>query len=182
MIAKVKMTKNRMFPMFLQIETLFNLKATIEDNNWLQYLQFGYPNFRGLKLLMQMNMVTGLPMFDIPIRSCEGYLLRKQHRNSFPVGRPKRVKQPLELVYTDIFDHGKVKSLGYNKYILTFIDDFTRKTWIYLLEEEFEAFSKFKEFKVLVERQSGCNIKILRSDRGEFTSNEFYNYCKSQGI
>ena len=106
MIAKVKMTKNRMFPMFLQIETLFNLKAIVEDNNWLQYLQFGYLNFHGLKLLMQMNMVTGLPMFDIPIRSCEGYLLGKQHRNSFLVGRSKRVKQPLELVYIDIFDPG----------------------------------------------------------------------------
>ena len=106
MITKVQMTKNRMFPMFLQIETLFNLKAIVEDNNWLQYLQFGYLNFHGLKLLMQMNMVTGLPMFDIPIRSCEGYLLGKQHRNSFLVGRSKRVKQPLELVYIDIFDPG----------------------------------------------------------------------------
>ena len=58
-----------------------------------------------------------------------------------------------------------------------------KKTWIYLLKENFEAFNKFKEFKVLVERQSGCNIKILRFDRGwEFTSNEFYNYCKSQKI
>ncbi|RVW18040.1 hypothetical protein CK203_114902 [Vitis vinifera] len=54
----------------------------------------------------EMNMVTGLPMFDIPIRSCEGYLLGKQHRNSFLVGRSKRVKQPLELVYIDIFDPG----------------------------------------------------------------------------
>ena len=33
MIAKVQVTKNRMFPMFLQAETLFSLKATIEDSN-----------------------------------------------------------------------------------------------------------------------------------------------------
>ena len=101
----------------------------------------------------------------------------------FPVGRSQRAKQPLELVYTDICNPDEVRSLGHNKYILKFIDDFTRKTWIYLLKENFKAFNKFKEFKVLIERQSGCNIKILRSDREEeFTSNEFYNYCKSQGI
>ena len=57
------------------------------------------------------------------------------------------------------------------------------KTQIGLLKEKTKAFNKFKEFKVLVERQSGCNIKILRSYRqGEFTSNEFYNYCKIHGI
>ena len=118
-------------------------------------------------------MVTGLPMIDIPNCVYEGCLIGKQHRNSFLVVRSKRAKQPLELV-------DKVRSLGHNKYILTSIDDFTRKFWIYLLKEKSKVFNKFKEFKVLVERQSGCNIKILRSDReGEFTSNEFYNYCKS---
>ena len=35
MIAKVHMTKNRMFSIFLQVEILFNLKATIEYNNGL---------------------------------------------------------------------------------------------------------------------------------------------------
>ena len=112
-------------------------------------------------------MVTRLPIFDILYSACEGCLIGKQHRNSFLVGRSKRAKQPVELMH-------RVRSLGHNKYILTFIDDCIRKTWIYLLKQKSKAFNKFKEFKVLVERQS---------DRGrEFTSNEFYNYCKSYGI
>ena len=62
-------------------------------------------------------------------------------------------------------------------------NDFTRKSWIYLLKEKYKAFNKFKEFKVVVKRKSGFSLKILRFDRGEeFTSNEFYNYCKSQSI
>ena len=105
-------------------------------------------------------------MIDIPNCASEGCFLGKQHRNSFPVRRSKKAKQPLELVHTDICDPGQVRSLGHNKYILIFINDFTRKTWIYLLKENFQAFNKFKEFKVLIERQSGCNIKILRYDRG----------------
>ena len=34
MIAKVQMTKNKVFPIFLQVETLFSLNAIVENNNW----------------------------------------------------------------------------------------------------------------------------------------------------
>ena len=112
------------------------MKATVEDNNWLWHLWFGHLNFRGLKLLVQKNMAIGLPMINILDCACEGCLLGKQHRNSFSVGRSKRAKQPLELVHTDICDLGEVRSLGHNKYILTFIDDFIRKAWFYLLKEK----------------------------------------------
>ena len=76
-------------------------------------------------------------MIDIPNCASEGCFLGKQHRNSFPFGRSKKAKQPLELVHTDICDPGQVRSLGHNKYI--FINDFTRKTLIYLLKEKFEG-------------------------------------------
>ncbi|CAL9121054.1 unnamed protein product, partial [Musa textilis] len=49
---------------------------------------------------------------------------------------------------------------------LTFTDDHSGKTWVYILKEKKEVFNKFKEFKELVERQSGCRIKCLRTDRG----------------
>ena len=71
-------------------------------------------------------MEAGLPMIYVPNYAYERCLLGRQHRNSFPVGRSKRAKQPLELVHIDICDIGKVKS----KYILTFINDFTRKSLI----------------------------------------------------
>ena len=45
-------------------------------------------------------------MIDIPNCASEGCLLGKQHRNSFPVRRSKKAKQPLELVHTDICDPG----------------------------------------------------------------------------
>ena len=79
-------------------------------------------------------MVTRLPMIDVPDHAWERYILGKQHRNSFSIERSRRVKQPLKLVYIDIFDSDEIRSLGHNKYIVTFIDDFTRKTWIYLLK------------------------------------------------
>jgi transposase InsO family protein len=51
------------------------------------------------------------------------------------------------------------------------------------LKTKDEVFSKFKEFKALIENLSERNIKILRSDNGgEYTSKEFVNFCKDVGI
>ncbi len=52
-----------------------------------------------------------------------------------------------------------------------------------LLNTKSEAFSQFKRFKELIENESELKIKCLRSDNGgEFTSNEFNNYCSEQGM
>jgi len=68
-------------------------------------------------------------------------------------------------------------------YFMTFIDDFRRKTWVYLLKHKFEAFEVFKRFKSLAENESGRSVKILRSDRGgEYNLIEFIQFCDSHGI
>ena len=68
-------------------------------------------------------------------------------------------------------------------YIVSFIDDYSRKTWVYFLKSKDEVFGKFKEFKALVENLSDKKIKILRSDNGgEYTSNEFIDFKKNVGI
>jgi len=55
-----------------------------------------------------------------------------------------------------------ILSLGGNKYFLTFIDDFSRKTWIYLLKSKDEVFHYFKIFKAFVERESDRQMKMVR--------------------
>jgi transposase InsO family protein len=51
------------------------------------------------------------------------------------------------------------------------------------MKEKSEAFETFKIFKALVENESGCMIQCFRTDRGgEYTSNEFNEFCNSQGI
>jgi hypothetical protein len=62
-------------------------------------------------------------------------------------------------------------------YYVSFIDDFSRKTWIYFLRKKSEFFDRFKEFKALVENQTEKRIKVLRTDNGgEFYRNEFEEF------
>jgi transposase InsO family protein len=77
----------------------------------------------------------------------------------------------------------QTKSLGKSSYFITFIDDYSRKCWVYFLNTKDESFDTFKRFKALVENERGCKIKCLRTDRGgEFCSKDFQNYCDMNGI
>jgi len=139
-IAEVKMTRNRMFPLRIRADlknkdamaavTQEAFQSQLKDENWLWHLRFGHLNFGGLNLLSRKGMVRGLPLIEKPDSLCEGCILGKQHRESFP-----------------------------------------------------SVFEKFRNFKALVENQSGLCIKVLRTDRGgEYISKEFLRFCKENGI
>ena len=71
---------------------------------------------------------------------------------------------------------------GYLYYVI-FIDDYSRKTWIYFLKAKGETFGKFQEFKAFVEKQTGKHIRALRTNNaGEFDSHHFVDLCKEAGI
>ncbi|TYK30724.1 gag/pol protein [Cucumis melo var. makuwa] len=60
-----------------------------------------------------------------------------------------------------------VKAQGGYEYFISFIDDYSRYGYIYLIQNKSDSFEKFKEYKAEVENESGKTIKTLRSDRGE---------------
>ena len=111
-------------------------------------------------------MVKGLPLIEKSDILCEGYILGKQHREKFPSGKSIRAKAPLEIVHSDLCGPMQTPSLASSHYTLTFIDDYTRKTWVYFLKYKSEVFEKFYHFKALIENQSGHHIKVSRTDRG----------------
>jgi hypothetical protein len=64
-----------------------------------------------------------------------------------------------------------VKSLGGSLYSVIFIDDYSIKTWLYLLNTRDEVFNMFQEFKAEIENLTSKKIKILRTNNGgEYTS------------
>jgi transposase InsO family protein len=102
---------------------------------------------------------------------CKGCVLGKYVRAPF-LESESRSKSISELIHTDIC--GPMSSLsigGKFKYYITFIDDFSKKTWIYFLtgKTSEEVLKRFLEFKALFETQTGKRIKALRYDNGEST-------------
>ena len=66
---------------------------------------------------------------------------------------------------------------------MTLVDDYSKKIWIYILKNKSEALSKFKHWKVMIEKQTGRKVKRLRTDNGlDFCSEEFESFCKNEGI
>nr|GEV27769.1 retrotransposon protein, putative, Ty1-copia subclass [Tanacetum cinerariifolium] len=100
-----------------------------------------------------------------------------------PFTKVDRQSEMLELVNSDICELNGQLTRGGNWYFITFIDDFSIYTYVYLLKLKDHAFETFKIFKAKVENQRGKKIQILRSDRGgEYFSTKFSSYCESQGL
>ena len=77
-----------------------------------------------------------------------------------------RSQNLLEIIHTDICGPFPTKTICGKSYFITFINDFSRYTYVFLMSEKSEALECFKIFKLEVEKQLEKHIKIVRSDRG----------------
>jgi transposase InsO family protein len=152
------------------------------DLTRLWHERMGHIGEKGLRAMQRKGMVEGFPECGLEVDFCEHCIYGKQSRVRFPSGAT-RENGILELVHSDVFGPVTVPSLGGSLYYVSFIDDFSRKTWIYFLRKKSEVFERFKEFKALVENQTEKRIKVLRTDNGgEFCGKEFDQFCKQCGI
>jgi len=133
----------------------------------------------------KQNLVRGLPKFgteEVMSKVCETCQLGKQARHPFPAQTTHVSSKPLEMIHSDVWTT-KTESIGRCKYYVSFIDDHTRKVWVYFMKHKGEMFQHFLNFRAMVEKKKGVSIKCLRSDGGgEYFSNEFSEYLKEHGI
>ena len=72
----------------------------------------------------------------------------------------------LELIHTDICGPFPTAAWNGQQYFITFIDDFSRYGYLYLIHEKSQSLDVFKSYKAEVENQLSKRIKGVRSDRG----------------
>ena len=125
-------------------------------------------------------MVTSLPMVSCKDGVCSSCVLDKHHWDSFEKRASWHASNPLQLVHNDLCGSLPTISFFGFKYFLTFIDDYSRCTWVYFLKFKSEVFDMFLAYKALVEKQFGQHILKLRFDNG----GEYVNitFCTKQGI
>jgi hypothetical protein len=136
---------------------------------------------KGLKMLAQKGKFPDLKKVETEF--CESCVLGKQKRVTFVKTGKTPKSQKLELVHSDVFGPTPVSSQGGKNYYVTFIDDSTRKVWVYFLKNKSDVFDTFKIWKSAVENETDLKVKCLKSDNGgEYISKEFVDYCAKQGI
>ena len=101
---------------------------------------------------MKKKMVEGLPMVSCKDGVCSGCVLGKHHRESFEKRASWHASTPLQLVHSDLCGPLLVVSFSSFKYFSTFIDDYSRRTWVYFLKLKSEVFDMFLAYKVIVEK------------------------------
>ncbi|KAH9680636.1 Integrase catalytic domain-containing protein [Citrus sinensis] len=143
------------------------------DKIKIWHLRLGHIGEKGLKELEKQGVLGNNKLGNLDF--CEDCVLGKTTRSSFKRSVHK-FKDKLEYVHSDLWGPAQQISLGGNSYFLSFIDDYSRKVWVYTLKNKDQVFDKFKEWKILVENQTGKKLKKLRTYNGL----EFCNQRKDE--
>lgn len=152
------------------------------EKTMLWHYRLGHIGEKCLKTLKSKNMVEGLTDCNLEFDFCEHCIYGKQNCVQFYSSSYKS-SDILDYVHSDVFGPVDVPSLSKSKYYVSFVDDYSRRTFVYFMNKKFEVFSRVNEFKNLVENQTRRRIKCLRTDNGgEYCNTNFDKYCVDHGI
>ena len=109
---------------------------------------------------------------------------RENAQNPFsPKKSEKETHQPLQLLHSDLCGPMNVDSVGGNKYVLTFTDDYTRYVTAYFIKSKSEVLSKFVEYVTMMENETDLQVRAIRTDNGgQYTSQYFKKFCADKGV
>ncbi|CAL8994313.1 unnamed protein product [Prunus brigantina] len=144
---------------------------------WLWHRRLGHPSFGYLK----RPFPSLFRSCDESSFKCETCILAKSHRTVFPLSDKKAAK-PFDLVHSDVWGPARVTSNGF-RWFVTFIDDCTRLTWVFLLKNKHDVASILPDFCTMVSTQFHAQVKVFRTDNGgEYVNNTLASFFRAQGI
>lgn len=136
--------------------------------------RLGHPSSQVVKHVISHNNLSCVPESN-KAHVCDACQQAKAHQLPYPES-VSRSCAPLDLIFSDVWGPA-LESVGRKQYYVSFIDDFSKFTWIYLIKFKSEVFQKFHDFQQLVERKFDRKIKSVQTDwGGEYQKlNSFFN-------
>eukprot|EP00833_Pecoramyces_ruminatium_P016234 jgi/Orpsp1_1/1190266/evm.model.d7180000077836.1 len=160
-----------------------NNNGNILNNNNIMALQ----NFRNAKELIWLghfynkDLNKYLKLHNVDDNCCDDCKIVKMKKSPHNKETPK-ANDIIEVINSDIIGPINRSVNGY-RFVLAIIDEFSRKSWIYLLKNKSEAMDLIIQTLILLNNQNKNNIKVFKSDGGkEFINKKIKQFCKENGI
>ncbi|KAJ0011031.1 hypothetical protein Pint_33410 [Pistacia integerrima] len=174
----------RLFPMNFSIPAVISFACNAVNNKCeVWHKRLGHPNSAILSHIINSGLLGNKDQFSFPLSfDCSTCKLGKSKSLSFP-SHGSHANRCFDLIHSDVWGISPVISHANYKYFVTFIDDYTKYTWIYFLRAKSEVLSVFQQFSAYVETRIFLVLKF-RSIRGggEYMSREFHDFLTQKGI
>ena len=140
------------------------------------HCRLGHPSLPLLKKLCPQFSSTS------PL-DCESCQFMTHHRPPSSLRVNKRASAPVELVHSDVWGPCPIVSPTRFRYFVTFFDDYSQNTLLYLMKNRSELFSHFCAFYAEIHTQFHVYVQSLRSDNAkEYVSEQFQSFMLQNGI
>ena len=161
--------------------TINNLTNRSNNNNKLDEYSKGLWH-RRLGHFHHDNLDEYLELHNIKKNDCLVCKIAKLKRLPHN-GTPPSATRILETIHSDLIGPINIISSTGKRFVLTFVDEFSRKSWIYLLEKKKEATKTTIQFLKYITTRYNFNIKFFKTDNGlEFKNRNIENYYSRNGI
>lgn len=182
MVLMKGLRKNGLY--ILQAKTVIGQDSSVQDKatarTWLWHRRLGHISDRGLQELEKQGLLGSEKLTKLGF--CEDCVMGKSHRVRFGQDIHK-TKSVLDYIHSNLWGASRVTSHGRARYFVTFLDDFSRRVWVYILKNKNDAFDTFVKWKARVEIQTERKIKRLRTNNGlEFCAGVFDECCANNDI
>lgn len=184
-ILKAKLDRGLyyVFPLDNYVSNVEHSNHTYNKLN-LWHNKFGHANLDYIVRTSQLNAVKGMPMLKkLSNFSCESCRLNKHRKVSFYSIEAIRSKQPLDLLYLDVWGPFSIEGRRGERYYLSIVDDYSRRVALYPMTEKSDVFDIFERHVKRAERSLNLRVKAIRTDNGsEFVNRNFDLFVQKWGL
>jgi transposase InsO family protein len=151
---------------------------------WLWHRRLAHVGMKNLHKLLKGEHILGLTNVHFEKdRVCSACQAGKQVGTHHPHKNIMTTDRPLELLHMDLFGPIAYISIDGSKYCLVIVDDYSRFTWVFFLQEKSQTQETLNGFLRRAQNEFGLRIKKIRSDNGtEFKNSQIEGFLQEEGI
>jgi transposase InsO family protein len=151
---------------------------------WLWHHRLAHVGMKNLQKLLKGEHILGLTnVYFEKDGICSTCQVGKQVGAHHPHKNIMTTDRPLELLHMDLFGPVAYISIGESKYCLVIMDDYSRFTWVFFLQEKSQTQEILKRFLRRAQNEFRLRIKKIRSENGtEFKNSQIEGFLEEEGI